>query len=124
MNFVGNVSDEILPSYYKTADVFCAPSLCGESFGVTLLEAMACGRPVITTDVGLIRRIVAHGVNGYIVERSVDAIADAIEKVRELDIEAMGRLARVSAEAHDWSRKMETWRSCLRAAVEIAERKA
>lgn len=44
--FAGSVSNEILLALYQSADIFCAPSLRGESFGITLLEAMACGIPV------------------------------------------------------------------------------
>jgi len=47
VRFVGRVEDRALPSYYKTADIFCAPSIYGESFGITLLEAMASGTPIV-----------------------------------------------------------------------------
>lgn len=46
ITFAGNISDDALPAFYQVADIFCAPSLCGESFGMTLLEAMACGTPI------------------------------------------------------------------------------
>ena len=45
--FEGEKTDRELVSYYKTADIFCAPSIYGESFGVVLVEAMACGLPVV-----------------------------------------------------------------------------
>jgi phosphatidylinositol alpha-mannosyltransferase len=47
VTFVGRVNDEDLPRYYRSADVYCAPSLGGESFGIVLIEAMAAETPVI-----------------------------------------------------------------------------
>lgn len=47
VEFVGRVSDKELPSYYKSCDVYIAPSTVGESLGIVILEAMAAGIPVI-----------------------------------------------------------------------------
>jgi len=48
--FAGRVSDADLPACYHACDVFCLPSVTiAEAFGVVLLEAMACGKPLVTT---------------------------------------------------------------------------
>lgn len=46
VTFMGRISDDALITCYRDADIFCAPSISGESFGITLLEAMASGTPV------------------------------------------------------------------------------
>jgi phosphatidylinositol alpha-mannosyltransferase len=48
---LGAVSDERLPGVFAAADVYCAPSLGGESFGLVLIEAMAAGAPVVASDI-------------------------------------------------------------------------
>jgi glycosyltransferase involved in cell wall biosynthesis len=50
--FAGAVSRERMPEYYSACDVFVFPSLFNEPFGLSLLEAMACGKPVVGSKVG------------------------------------------------------------------------
>lgn len=47
IKFLGQISEHDKPSLFATADIFCSPATHGESFGIVLLEAMACGVPVI-----------------------------------------------------------------------------
>jgi phosphatidyl-myo-inositol alpha-mannosyltransferase len=51
VRFLGRVPDDALASAYRSADVFCAPSLGGESFGMVLVESMAAGCPVVASDI-------------------------------------------------------------------------
>ena len=74
--FVGSVPQADLPSYYASADLFCAPSLGGESFGIVLAEAMAVGLPVVCSDIGGYRDVVRDGAEGLLVPpRDPEALA-------------------------------------------------
>jgi D-inositol-3-phosphate glycosyltransferase len=66
VNFVGTVKHELMPYYYNAADVCVVPSHY-ESFGLVPLEALACGTPVVATDVGDLQNIIREGETGYVV---------------------------------------------------------
>lgn len=67
VRFEGRVGNDRLPAYYASADVFCSPARGGESFGLVLLEAMACGVPVVATDLPGYRTVVTPEHDGEIV---------------------------------------------------------
>ncbi len=79
VRFLGYVPNEELPRLYSSADVFLLPSRY-EGFGLVILEAMACGTPVIGTDVGGIPTAVGED-SGVIVGRNVTSLADALRSV-------------------------------------------
>jgi glycosyltransferase involved in cell wall biosynthesis len=68
---------EALPGILCSADVFVHPSL-DESLGIAIMEALACGVPVVATSVGGIPETVKHGVNGLLVNPTPSCIAGAI----------------------------------------------
>lgn len=79
--FYGGVPHKDLPEIYNSCDVFCLPSE-HEGFPVVNLEAMACQKPVVTTDLDSTREQIDHGRDGLLVEpQNPVAIADEIEKL-------------------------------------------
>jgi phosphatidylinositol alpha-mannosyltransferase len=79
VEFVGYISDELLPRYQHSAHIFCAPNTGNESQGIILLEAMAAGRPVVATNIEGFAGVITHGVEGLLVRpRDSDALGDAL----------------------------------------------
>ena len=76
--FLGKKSQETLPYYYSSADVLIMPSYY-ESFGMVALEAMACGTPVIVSQVGGLPFLVKNGKTGFVVpDNGPEALAEAL----------------------------------------------
>ncbi len=67
IEWLGRIEDDELAKRLRGADVFCAPSLHGESFGVVLLEAMAAGVPIVASDLPGYRRVARPGQEGLLV---------------------------------------------------------
>src|SRR4051794_21248462 len=107
---LGRVGDDVKQRALRNADVLCAPSLGGESFGMVLTEAFAAGTPVVASDIAGYRDVVRNGVDGILHQRG-DATALA-EPLRELYYEPerrleMARAARERAERFAWPRVAE-----------------
>jgi glycosyltransferase involved in cell wall biosynthesis len=81
VTFTGRRSREFLKLYYSAADVFITTPWY-EPFGITPLEAMACGTPVVGADVGGIRFSVLDGATGALVPpNDADALADRVAEL-------------------------------------------
>jgi phosphatidyl-myo-inositol alpha-mannosyltransferase len=107
VEFLGSVDDDELWRRLHAADVLCAPSLSGESFGMVLIEAFAAGTPVVASDIAGYRQVVRHRRDGLLVPpgRPLE-VAEALHSMW-LDPSArlrMGRAARTRAADFSWSR--------------------
>jgi phosphatidylinositol alpha-mannosyltransferase len=84
VKWLGPVSDEEKISRLKGADVFCVPSLRGESFGIVLLEGMAAGTPVVASDLPGYRNVAKGGDEAYLVTPGdVQALSSGLRRVLE-----------------------------------------
>lgn len=85
VHFLGDIPEGDLPLYYAAADAFVLPSVSrAEALGLALIEAMAAGRPVVSTTLGTGTSFVnVHGETGWVVPPGdVDALAEAIRTLR------------------------------------------
>ena len=110
VRFVGSVGQNELPYHYNAADICVLPSYY-ESFGLAALEASACGRPVVASDVGGLPTIVSNGISGFLVPpNSIDLMAEKLCDLLENDLlrHRMGVAARRSSESFSWDRSVDS----------------
>jgi phosphatidylinositol alpha-mannosyltransferase len=106
IHFIGYVSPEELPRYYRTATVFCAPSTGFESFGIVLLEAMAAGVPIVASDIAGYRTVLQDCGAGLLVppgdEQTIarTVIALLCDPARRAQMSECGKR---QAAQYDWS---------------------
>ena len=82
VEWLGRIDDAEVARRLRGADVFCAPSLHGESFGVVLLEAMAAGAPVVASDLPGYRNVARADHDALLVPPGdAGALADALRRV-------------------------------------------
>ncbi|WP_024792015.1 glycosyltransferase family 4 protein [Lebetimonas sp. JS170] len=81
--FLGEIENKELYKYINIADIFIQPSIGKEAFGITLIEAMACGVPVIASNNGGMKEIVKNGENGFLFD------IDNKEELKEKILKAM-----------------------------------
>ncbi len=95
--FLGKRDQQILPYYYSAAEVVVMPSHY-ESFGMVALEAMACGKPVVASQVGGLAFLVRDGETGFVVPgNDVEKLAGRLEDLIK-NKELRERLGKQSAE--------------------------
>ena len=105
VRFLGRVSEVDKASTLKSVDVYCAPNIGGESFGIILTEAMSAGTPVVASDLDAFRRVLDGGIAGVLTP-----VGDASALARSLSavLDDPGRRAVLSAQgtrvvaAYDW----------------------
>lgn len=94
-----------MPALYNAArSLICASTVEGNP-RVTL-EAMACGVPIISTRVGIMPLVIEHGVNGWLVDRDPDHLADILRALLDDEVLAaqVGRQGQIAAQAYEAER--------------------
>jgi phosphatidyl-myo-inositol alpha-mannosyltransferase len=106
VSLLGVLSEEEKGAFLRSVDVYCAPNLLGESFGIILIEAMAAGAPIVASDLDAFAAVLEDGAAGVLVRRGdarqlaaalSDLLADPARRAR------LSAAASQAAASYDWS---------------------
>jgi glycosyltransferase involved in cell wall biosynthesis len=104
----GFVSDVDLPFYYNAADLFVLPSKSGEGLPLVALEAMACGLPVIATNVGGTSEVMSENYGKLVPPNSPVSLAEAILEFSGKDFSVLKKDLRTMMEQrYSWDKNVE-----------------
>ncbi|HZL20404.1 MAG TPA: glycosyltransferase family 4 protein [Polyangia bacterium] len=105
VTYHGRLALDQLVERYRACDVFVAPSTGQESFGIVLLEAMACGKAIVCSDIDGYRTTAAHEGALLVPPRDVGALTLAIETLAAdpVAVKRMGESNRLRSLAYDWA---------------------
>jgi len=84
VEFIGEINEEQKPEFLSGAKALLFPIDWSEPFGLVMIEAMACGTPVIAFRSGSVPEVIDDGVTGFIVEGEEEAV-DAVKRACTLD---------------------------------------
>ena len=100
-----NIPDKLMFQLYTLADISVTPTLY-EGLPLVVLEAMACGKPIVASNVSEVPQAVKDGINGFLVPpRNPKAIADAVLKIYDKNLfMKMGKASKEIVERYDWGR--------------------
>lgn len=109
ITFTGFVDDDVKYMYYHSSDIFVLPSI-SEGFGIVLLEASACGLPLITSNLVVFKSIVQEGENGYFTKTGdyIDLGNKILFLLQNEDVRLkMGEKSKKNASKFSWERVAE-----------------
>ena len=123
VHFLGGVPHAKLPAVLRAADLFLLTTEPPESFGIVLIEAMACGLPAVASDYPGVRAVVDDGVTGALVPQGDPAaVAAALQRMAAAGPEGrerMGAAGRAKAEAEwNWGRLVDRMDEAYRQAID------
>jgi glycosyltransferase involved in cell wall biosynthesis len=120
VELVGRVPFEETVRFFQSCDIFCLPSKF-EAFGLSILQAMSCGKPIVTTRSGGIPEFVEEGKSGFLVspDNSETLASKIIELIRNPSLRyEMGSYNRkLCKEKYDWDRIVEQFEDLYTEAI-------
>jgi glycosyltransferase involved in cell wall biosynthesis len=128
VHFLGAVPHAELPAVLRASDLFLLTTEPPESFGIVLIEAMACGLPAIATDYPGVRAVVEEGATGLLVPRGdPGAVAEAIGELVAAGPEGRAKLGergrRKAVAEWSWPQLVERMDAAYAEAIEVRRRR-
>ena len=105
--FEGKIAEDKVQNYYASCDIFCSPATHGESFGLVLVEAMACQKPVVAFDNEGYKEFLKDKKGGILVKnRDFKELAKKLEILikNEKLRKKMGEIAQKEAKRYSWKK--------------------
>lgn len=118
VDFPGGIAKAEVPHFLQKGDIFLNTTNA-DNTPVSVMEAMACGLPVVTTDVGGLRYLLENDIDARLVPPDdPEAMADAVARLlsHPEEAEALALAARRKVEAFDWSQILPRWKDLFRRA--------
>jgi len=104
----GFVPDEDLPLYYNVADLFALPSKSGEGLPLVALEALACGLPLIATNVGGTSEVMSEDYGKLVPPNSPASFAEAVLEFSRKDLPVLTKdLRKMMEQKYSWDQNVE-----------------
>ena len=104
----GFVPDEDLPNFYNAADFFVLPSKSGEGLPLVTLEAMACGLPILSTDVGGIKEVLVTDYSKLIPPNNPISMAEAMLDFSDMNFERTKvELRKIMTQTYSWDTNVD-----------------
>ena len=108
MENIGHIAHKDMAEVYQSVDLLVSPTI-REGFGLGIVEAMACGLPIVATDSSSIPELVSHNEGGYLCDLGkIEQFADRINELAESPVlcESMGEYNRNKVEKQFTSDRM------------------
>jgi glycosyltransferase involved in cell wall biosynthesis len=115
IELIGRIPKKDVPQHFQKADIFLNTTTI-DNAPVSVIEALACGLCIVSTDVGGIPFLLEHEVDALLVpEKDADAMAAAVRRIMTEPglAERLSRNARAKAEKYDWSNTLLQWEYLL-----------
>jgi glycosyltransferase involved in cell wall biosynthesis len=126
VHFLGAVPHAELPRVLRAADLFLLTTEPPESFGIVLIEAMACGLPVVASDYPGVRAVVDPSTGLLVPQGDANAVAEALDRLARdpAERDALGAAGRAKAEREwNWTRLTDRLDSAYAEAIEARRAK-